>query len=423
MERIIEYSNILVEFLNSHGVSLPIATGIKILLFIILLFGVALLSDFITNQVLFRFLSGITKRTKTQWDDFLLDRKLFRRLSHIVPAVILYHLIPALIPELTKLGNLVRDVTAIYIILTIIRSLDTSLNILYRIFQHYEIGSAKPIKGYIQILQVLVYFTAIIIIISIIINQNPINLFLGLGAFAAVLVLIFKDTIMGFIGSVQLSANDMVRQGDWITMGKYGADGIVTEITLTTVKIKNFDRTITTIPTYSLVSDAFQNWRGMEESGVRRIKRSINIDMTSVKFCSDDMLDRFSKVQLINTYVESKQKEIEAFNKANKVDTSILVNGRRQTNLGIFRVYMQEYLRNHPRIDKDATLMVRHLQSTDSGMPLEIYAFTPYQEWEQYEALIADLFDHVLAVVPQFELRIFQSPTGQDWSSGLQRNN
>jgi miniconductance mechanosensitive channel len=232
---------------------------------------------------------------------------------------------------------------------------------------------------------------------------------------AAVLMLVFKDSILGFIAGIQLSANNMVRIGDWISMPGNNADGTIIEITLNTVKVKNWDQTISTIPIYSLVSDSFINWRGMEESGGRRIKRSISIDMKSVKFCTEKMLDKLKKIQLIIDYINDKQKEIKEFNKKHNVDESVSVNGRRLTNVGVFRKYVEEYLKQHPKIHNDMTFLVRQLQPTEKGLPVEIYVFSNDQKWANYEAIQSDIFDHILAIIPEFELKIFQNPTGDDF--------
>jgi miniconductance mechanosensitive channel len=230
-------------------------------------------------------------------------------------------------------------------------------------------------------------------------------------------MLIFKDTILGFVASIQLSGHDMVRIGDWIEMPKYGADGDVIDVSIHTVKVRNWDKTITTIPTYSLVSDAFKNWRGMSESGGRRIKRALHIDLNSIKFCTDEMLERFKKFSLLRDYISSRQEEISRYNQEHKTDTSQLINGRRQTNIGVFRAYIIAYLKNHPKIHKNMTFLVRHLEPTEHGLPVQIYVFSNDQVWANYESIQADIFDHLLAAVPEFELRVFQNPTGHDFAS------
>ena len=273
----------------------------------------------------------------------------------------------------------------------------------------------RPLKGLLQTLQVLLWFIGGIVVVSVLIGQSPLTLLAGLGASAAILMLVFKDSIMGFVSGVQLSANDMLKVGDWITMPKYGANGYVIEVTLNTVKVRNFDNTITTIPPYLLVSDSFQNWRGMRESGGRRVKRSINIDMTSVRFCTPEMLEKFRKINLLKDYIDQTEEVVRVYNEENHIDNEVLVNGRRQTNLGVFRAYLTAYLKSLPVVNTELNCMVRHLQPTDHGLPVELYFFSNVKDWIPYEAVQADVFDHVLAIIPEFDLRVFQSPSGADF--------
>jgi miniconductance mechanosensitive channel len=254
-----------------------------------------------------------------------------------------------------------------------------------------------------------------VLVIALLFKQSPFGILGGLGAMTAVLILVFKDTILGLVASFQISTTDMVRIGDWIEMPKYGADGDVIDVSLHTIKIQNWNKTISTIPTYALISDTFKNWRGMSDSGGRRIKRAVNIDITSIKFCTEEMIKRFSKFQYISEHVEKKKKELAEFNEVNRFDISELVNGRHMTNIGTFRAYLEEYLRNHPKIHQDMTFLVRQLPPGEHGLPIEIYVFSNDQRWAQYEAIQADIFDHILAVLPMFDLRAFQSPTGHDF--------
>ncbi len=294
------------------------------------------------------------------------------------------------------------------------RFINAALNLLLEIYNRKEAFKNKPLKGFVQIIQVLVFFVGFIIIISILIGKSPATLFAGLGASAAILMLVFKDTILGFVAGIQLSANDMLRPGDWITMTKYGADGTVIEVTLNSIKVRNFDNTITMIPPYALVSDSFQNWRGMQESGGRRVKRSINIDMNSVRFCTPEMLAKFRKISLLTEYIDTKQKELERYNEEHNIDDSIKVNGRRQTNLGVFRAYLVNYLKSNPDVNKDLTCMVRQLQPTEKGIPMELYFFAATTVWIPYEGIQSDVFDHILAVLPEFGLQVFQEVSGSD---------
>jgi miniconductance mechanosensitive channel len=368
------------------------------------------ISKFIINRVLKR----IALRTASNWDDVLIEHKVFARMAFLVPGILVYQSVgvtlddfPGLIPAALKLTNL-------YILVIFLLILNSFLNAVYAMYQKSEFAMYHPIKGYIQIAKIVVFIVVFLLIISLLFNQSPFYMLTGLGAFSAVLLLIFKDPILGFVGGIQLSANDMVRQGDWISMPKFGADGTVLEISLTTVKVQNFDNTISTLPTYSLVSESFQNYRGMKESGVRRMKRSISIDMSSVKFCTQDMLDKFRKITILQEYIDRTEAELENYNKENKIDNSVFVNGRRQTNIGVFRAYLEEYLAHHPLVDNKSDLLVRQLQPNASGIPIEIYAFTLETGFIRYEKVQSDIFDHILAIVPQFDLRVFQSPTGED---------
>jgi miniconductance mechanosensitive channel len=288
---------------------------------------------------------------------------------------------------------------------------DSVLSTINDYYNRYSFAKEHPIAGPIQVMKILTYLLGFLGIVGFLFNKDLSTLFLSLGTISAVLMLIFKDPILGFAGGLQLTFNKMVRIGDWITMNKFGADGTVIEINLTTVKVQNFDKTIVTIPTYTMVSDSFQNWRGMEESGGRRIKRSINIDMDTVKFCTPEMLEQFRKIQMISEYIDKRETEIEKYNKALNIDPTIKVNGRRQTNLGVFQAYLKAYLRNRPDINKDMTFIVRQLQPTEKGIPIEIYVFASTTEWVAYEEIQVSIFDHILAVIPEFDLRVFQYPS------------
>jgi miniconductance mechanosensitive channel len=317
---------------------------------------------------------------------------------------------PALV---TFLGN----VTQAYMVLVVLLVIDALLNALHEIYQKLPVSEGRNIKSFVQVLKIIFYCVAVIFIISIFSVKTPQGLFTGLGAMAAVLMLVFKDTILGFVASIQLSANKMVNVGDWISMPKYNADGDVIDISLNTVKVQNWDKTIATIPTYALVSGSFNNWKGMEESGGRRIKRSINIDMNSVGFLNAEQVEKLGNFYLLKDYIQQKLVEIAEYNKSLNLDEDVVTNGRKMTNLGTFRKYLEEYLQLHPKIHKDMTFLVRHLQPTDKGLPLEIYVFSKDQAWTKYEAIQADIFDHILAIMPEFGLRVFQDPTGGDFQN------
>jgi len=379
---------------------------------IVLLLGVIIY--YISKLIIVRVIKRIALRTVSTWDDALLEHKVFQRMAFLVPGIMVYQSIPVTLDEFAGFIPVALKLTNLYIIVIFLLIINSFLNSVYTMFQKSEFALYHPIKGYIQIGKIIVGIIVFLLIISLLFNQSPLYMLTGLGAFSAVLLLIFKDPILGFVGGIQLSANDMVRQGDWISMPKFGADGTVLEISLTTVKVQNFDNTISTLPTYSLVSESFQNYRGMKESGVRRMKRSISIDMSSVKFCTQEMLDRFRKINILQEYIDRTEAELENYNKENKVDNSVFINGRRQTNIGVFRAYLEEYLAHHPLVDNTSDLLVRQLQPNSSGIPIEIYAFTLETAFIRYEKVQSDIFDHILAIIPQFELRVFQSPSGED---------
>jgi miniconductance mechanosensitive channel len=283
------------------------------------------------------------------------------------------------------------------------------------IYTSLDISRGRPIKGYVQVFKLIIYLIGGIIIVSIFLGRSPLVLLSGFGAVTAIVLLIFRDTILSFVASLQITSNDLVRIGDWIEMPKYGANGDVVDIALHTVQVQNWDKTITVIPTHKLIDETFKNWRGMMKSGGRRIKRAIFIDLNSIKFCDEQLVERFKEYQLISDYVKQKQAELEQYNREHQVNTNVLVNGRRMTNIGTFRTYIDAYLRNNSKIHQDMTFMIRQLAPGPNGLPIEIYVFTKDTVWAHYEAIQADIFDHIFAVVSQFELKVFQNPTGRDF--------
>lgn len=375
----------------------------------------AFAADFICRKVLLRAIARLVQKTKATWDDILFDRRVMVYLSHMVAPVVIYLLLPVAFAQTDSVTlNFIRRLCFIYIIFSFLFFINAFLKAAYTVYSAKESMRDRPLKGLLQTLQVSLWLIGIIVIVAELLGKSPYSLLAGLGASAAVLMLVFKDSIMGFVSGVQLSANDMLKVGDWITMPKYGADGTVIEVTLNTVKVRNWDNTITTIPPYLLVSDSFQNWRGMRDSGGRRVKRSINIDMTSVRFCTPEMLEKYRKIQLLKDYIDRTEAVVEAYNEENGIDNEVLVNGRRQTNLGVFRAYLTAYLKSLPVVNKELNCMVRHLQPTDHGLPVELYFFSTIKDWIPYEGVQADVFDHVLAIIPEFGLRVFQSPSGAD---------
>lgn len=377
--------------------------------------AIAFVSDFVCRQLLLRVVKRIVARTKATWDDILFEDRVRRRLCHIVPPVLIYFLLPLAFPPESGMVAFVLKLLLIYVIAVVLRFVNAFLKALHDVADQKEELQGKPLKGLMQTGQVIAFFVCIILIISILIDKSPARLLAGLGASAAILMLVFKDSIMGLVSGIQLTANDMLHVGDWISMSKYGVNGRVTEVTLNTVKVRNWDNTIVTVPPYLLISDSFQNWRPMQDSGGRRVMRSVNIDMNSVRFCTPEMLDRFRKIRLLKDYIDETERLIAESNEQAGVENDPEpVNGLHQTNLGVFRAYLERYLRSLAGINQEMMLMVRQLQPTEKGLPVELYFFSKVTEWTVYEKVQADVFDHVLAVIPEFGLRVFQNPAGSD---------
>lgn len=403
------FTNLLIQYGMNKKLSFYLAYSITILGIIIL----SIIVDLITKNLLLRIIKRFVSLSLNKWADILLEKKVFNRLANIAPILVILAFSPLFPVYQSWIQRIAFSAIIIVILLTFNRLLDA----IDDIYKEYEISKIRPIKGYLQVTGIMSYIIGIVVIISILINRSPLILLSGIGAATAVLMLIFKDSLLGLVASIQLSTNNMVQIGDWIEMPVYGANGTVIEITLHTVKVKNFNNTITTIPTYALISESFHNWSVMHESGARRIKRSIYIDMTSIKFCTDEMLERFERIQLLKDYLTRKKQEIEEYNKKHNIDSSYKVNGRHLTNIGTFRAYIEQYLKHHPRVHQHMTLIVRQLQPTENGLPIEVYVFANDTKWENYESIQSDIFDHILAVVPEFDLRVFQSPTSYDFKS------
>ena len=403
----------IAQWLMAEGLAENVAGTIGWLAVAVAILILAWLSNVIAKQILLRIVAFFIRRSKTRWDDALQNRMVFVRFSHLAPILVIYFGAAAL----PSIQDMLERVSIAYMYFMGMLILYAFLNAANDIYEEYDVAREKPIKGDIQIVQIITMLFIAILIFARLIGRSPVALLTGLGAMTAILILVFKDTILGLVASLQLSFNDMVRRGDWIEMQKFGADGDVIDVSLHTIKVQNWDKTITSIPSYALISDSFKNWRGMSESGGRRIKRSINIDMNSIKFCTADMIARFKKIQHITEYIEKKTDEIERHNEQTRADTTTLVNGRHLTNIGTFRAYVVAYLKNHPKIHHNMTFLVRQLQPTEHGLPIEIYVFSNDQAWANYEAIQADIFDHILAVVPEFDLRVYQSPTGSDFTA------
>ena len=374
-------------------------------------------ADFVAKKVVLRVVKVLIKKSKTQWDDVFVRRHVFTRICHLAPAIIIYGGASFIFARDSVGFTLMSKASYIYMVLVGVLVVDAVFNSLVEIYNHFEFAKRMSIRSIVQAVKVVLYFLAGVLVFSIVLDKNPSKFIAGMGAMTAVLLLVFKDSILGFVAGIQLSANKMVHVGDWIEMPKYGADGDVIDITLTTVKVQNWDKTISTIPAYGLIAESFKNWKGMSESGGRRIKRSIHIDMNSIKFCTDEMLAKFRGFGYIREYIEAKEKEIGEANASKGVGSSNLVDGRRLTNVGTFRAYVAAYLHDHPMVNQDMTFLIRHLDPTPKGLPIQIYVFSKDKAWANYEAVQADIFDHILAVIPQFELRVYQEPAGADFNS------
>lgn len=368
---------------------------------------------FITKKIFIVIVKQVVKKTKTEFDDILLNDKLLRRLADITPVIII-HEFAYLIPSIE---NLIRTVTEVLIIILILLAISTAFSAFNDVYEKSSRYRDKPIKGYLQVLMIILAIIGIVFMIGIITGQSPWGILTGVGAMTAIIILIFQDTILAFVASIQISIYDLVRKGDWIEAPNYGADGDVVDVSLNVIKVQNWDKTISVIPTHKLIDGSFKNWRGMQLAGGRRIKRSISIDLSSVKFCTEEMLKKYQRFQLIKEYLEQKTDEVQKDNEEKKVDLKELVNGRRLTNLGTFRAYLKAYLKQRSDVHQGLTFLVRHLEPGPHGLPIEVYVFAKTIEWGTYEDIQADIFDHIFAVLEHFDLRIFQFPTGKDFQT------
>lgn len=375
---------------------------------------VVLIVWFVIKKILIALIPKVTAKTATLWDDIIFNKRMVNSLATLIPALLVDQFIPVIFKQSTAFLPFLLEATDVLIIIVsvwILNSFFSSINIILSEKQRYK---DKPIGSLTQLGKILTFSVGAILVISTVIEKSPFYLLSGLGAMAAIILLVFKDSILGFVASIQLSANNMVQVGDWVTMSNYGADGDVLEINLTTIKVRNFDLTITTIPTYSFISDSFKNWRGMQQSDGRRIKRSLFIKQDTICFCDKVMLDHFEKIEYLTDFISKRRDEIKEYNSINNIDSTILVNGRNMTNVGVFKVYVEEYLKRNANINQEMMIMVRQMPPTEKGLPLEIYAFSKHKEWKIYESVMADIFDHILAVIPYFNLQLFENPSGSD---------
>lgn len=402
-----DYFNIEPEI--AHYINLPILLfGLLILCFI---------SWFLTKKIIVQTIHKLFLKTKMTWDDILIEKKIFDKLAYIIPALLVIVTVPSIFVEYPKISNYIVTLALIVILVIIMWTIIALLSVFNDILSKSAVFKDKPITSYIQVLNIMVYFIGGILILSLLLGKSPFYFLGAMGAMTAILLLIFKDTILGFVASIQMSVYDMVRVGDWIAMPKYDADGDVMSINLSTVKVQNWDKTITTIPTYAFITDSFKNWRGMSNSGGRRINRAIYLNVSSFCFCDDKMLEQFKKYTLIRDYILDKEKEIKKSNAGLVDNESNIVNAKSLTNIGVFRVYAQNYILSNPNINIEMTNMVRQLDPTSKGLPLEIYCFTYEKEWVKYEQIKSDIFDHLLTITSQFHLEVFEEPTGKDFRS------
>lgn len=403
------------DLLVSAGVSESAASYLNMILLLVGLLILIFLVDFLIRKILLGFFSKIAQRSKSNFDDIMVQNKVFRNLAHIIPLIIAVEFAPMVFSDFPYWENIIEKTLLIFgIILTlwVVRSLLNSIKDYLKTLPRFK---DKPIDSYIQVFMIIAWVLGIFAAFAIVTGISFWKFFAGLGTISAVVILVFRDTILGFVASIQVATNDMVRIGDWISFEKYGADGDVIEINLATVKVQNWDMTITTIPTYALISDSFKNWRGMTDSGGRRIKRALSIKLSSVKYITANEIDKLKDIELITNYLETRQKDIEDYNTTNNINKELLINGRNLTNLGVFRKYIETYIENHSAVNKEMTIMVRQLEPTSQGIPIEIYAFSSDKRWQNYEYIMADIFDHMIAAVPYFDLEIFEFPNNSSF--------
>jgi miniconductance mechanosensitive channel len=407
--------HLLYDYLITTGLSETAAAYINMFALLTTVLIIAFLIDFIIRKIIVQLFTQFSEKTKTNFDNLLVKNKAPRNIAHIIPLIFTLEFTSLIFVDFAYIENIVQkglQVFTIILILWIVRSL---LRTIKDYFKTLPSLKDKPVDSYIQVFMIFAWVFGILSAIAIITGIEFIQFITTIGAASAVIILVFKDTIMGFVASIQVSINDMVRIGDWITFEKYGADGDVTEINLSTVKVQNFDNTITTIPTYALISDSFKNWRGMSDSGGRRIKRSLNINLDSIHYLSEKEVHDFKKIQSITAYLETRQDDIDAYNQKNNINKELLLNGRNLTNIGVFRKYIETYIENHSGTNKEMMIMVRQLAPGTQGIPLEIYTFSSDKRWKNYEYIMSDIFDHIIAAVPYFNLEIFELPSNSSF--------
>lgn len=413
-----------IELLDSLGINSYYAVGASVAITGLFIIATAWLANDLSKRYLVTYLRQRSTNSQLEHFRLLSQHSIFRKISHFAPAIIIYLCAPLLIveqvPASNKIASFIRLATQVYFIGLFYFIISALLDYFEDLYKRLPIARRRPIKSYLQVSKIILVIIAAILVVSMLLHKSPLVFLTGFGAMTALLTIIFKDSILGFIASIQLTTYDMVRIGDWIEIPEYGADGDVIDMSLNTIKVQNFDKTIVTVPSYALLTRGMKNWRGMNEAGGRRIKRAIYIDMASIVFCSDDDLTRFRKIHEIEQYIKTKSKEIQEYNETIAVDKTIPANGRNLTNIGLFRIYIQQYLKNHPRVHQGLTFLVRQLDPSEHGLPVEIYIFTNTTDWAEYESIQADIFDHILATVPYFNLRVFQNISDRASVQGLQ---
>lgn len=415
-ETLQKYSCLFQDYLVNEGMMFEWAVFLNVILNCIIVLVIVAFLDVVFRKFIIETFKAFSNKTKTTFDDYLIKSNFPRFVAHILAMIIFWYLIPIIFIESPFVTNLLLTAVQVFSVVLFVFIFRSVLRTTRNFLSENERFKDKPMESYVQVMMIFAWGIAIFYIIQLLTGFSVVSL-TTLGAASAVILLIFKDTILGFVASIQVSVNDIVRIGDWITFSKFGADGYVTEINLATVRVQNFDNTYTTIPTYSLIADSFQNWRGMQESKGRRIKRAIFIKQSSIKFLSPEDIERMSRIQLIKPYLEHREKEVSKYNSQTEANKELLINGRNQTNLGVFRYYIDAFLNENTAINKELFLMVRHLAPTDKGIPIEVFCFSSDKKWQNYEHIQADIFDHILAAIPYFDLEIFELPTGKDLQS------
>ncbi|MCF6307134.1 MAG: mechanosensitive ion channel family protein [Flavobacteriaceae bacterium] len=413
---LLKYSHWFQDYFTSNGLNIELSKLLNIIIIGILFFGIIYVFDKLIKSIVIKLFKYFSSKSSNTFDDYLVLSNFPRYISHTLPLFITWHYVTILFKDYPFTSNFLLKAIELYSIILSVIIVRSVLKSVKNYLLSKEKYKDKPLESYIQVLMIFTWGIGIFLIINNLTSYSIASV-ASLSAASAVILLIFKDTLLGFVASIQVTVNDIIRIGDWITFSKYGADGTVIEISLATVRVQNFDKTYTTIPTYSLTSESFQNWRGMENSGGRRIKRAIYIKQNTVKFLSEEDLTKYKKIQLVSNYLEHRQKDNETYNKKNEIDTTLKINGKNQTNLGLFRKYIDAYLNENPAINKEMFLMVRHLAPTEKGIPVEVYCFSKDKKWVNYEHIQADIFDHLLASALYFDLEVFEFPSGNDFNN------